>query len=334
MARPILFWISFGVALLIAAFSMIGSSVDTVSYLEYGVLFNGNSQRIDWSKVYQPGRYWVGLGYSFIKFPKNVQTIVFSDAYKNDVKKFGNKDNAVLYPSIQARTKEGIRIAMSVSFGYYLTSRNSDSIPSELQTIYSRFGTNYQEPLIRISQSVLRDAISNWDTFATFQNRSLVATSLAATLTTKLVQVNALVDDLQVLNFQFPSAFEDEIMRTEIAAQNIQLANYQKSAASINAQTNVLSVQYQNQIIALQANATAETVLADSQAKAAATTIRTDTETAAYRNLKSSLGFQDSANRSAASLLLSYIYLKTIKENKADRLLINVDVPRDINSGY
>ena len=62
---------------------------------------NNNEQKIE-KELVEGGRYWVGLGHSFIKFPRQIQTIVFWSDYK-DQRKFD--DDATVVETIQARTR-------------------------------------------------------------------------------------------------------------------------------------------------------------------------------------------------------------------------------------
>ena len=52
--------------------------------------------------LFRGGRYWVGLGHSFIKFPIPQMGIIFADWY-NDEKAYS--DSSRLESSINARTK-------------------------------------------------------------------------------------------------------------------------------------------------------------------------------------------------------------------------------------
>ena len=52
------------------------------------------------------GLYFLGIGHSFIKFPKNVQTIEFS------------KERLSSRPAISSRTSDGLEVVLEMSFQY------------------------------------------------------------------------------------------------------------------------------------------------------------------------------------------------------------------------
>jgi len=59
--------------------------------------------------VYDGGLYFLGFFKTFIKFPRTVTNIEFSDAGA----KFGN-------PAIETRTSEGLALKLHVTFQYQL----------------------------------------------------------------------------------------------------------------------------------------------------------------------------------------------------------------------
>lgn len=60
------------------------------------------------SKPYIGGIHFLGVGHSFIKYPKTVQTIEFS------------QDRTANGPSINSRTNDGLEVILEISFQYKL----------------------------------------------------------------------------------------------------------------------------------------------------------------------------------------------------------------------
>jgi len=58
------------------------------------------------SKAYIGGIHFLGVGHSFIKYPKTVQTIEFSE------------ERAANGASIKSRTLDGLEVILEISFQY------------------------------------------------------------------------------------------------------------------------------------------------------------------------------------------------------------------------
>jgi len=77
----------------------------SVEPTEYGLSYNSISKAINADHVYDGGLYFLGFFKHFIKFPRTVTSIEFSD-YGS---KLGN-------PAIETRTSEGLALKLHVSF--------------------------------------------------------------------------------------------------------------------------------------------------------------------------------------------------------------------------
>ena len=56
-------------------------SFDVVEPIEWGLAYDNNIKKIDTDKVYNEGRYLIGLGRSFIIFPRTYQTIRYGSTF-------------------------------------------------------------------------------------------------------------------------------------------------------------------------------------------------------------------------------------------------------------
>jgi hypothetical protein len=77
----------------------------TLQATEIGLDYSWISMTVD-KKLYENGLYFIGIGHSFIKYPKMVQTVEFS-------KERGSQRRA-----IQSRTKDGLEVTLEISFQY------------------------------------------------------------------------------------------------------------------------------------------------------------------------------------------------------------------------
>merc|ERR1719265_872096 len=97
-------------------------SFATLEYVELGLNYSWVAQTVE-DKAYPSGRYFLGLGHSFIKFPATVQTIEFSDA----------ADAAG--PMVRSRTSDGLEVQLEISLQYQL-------LPTKVSDLYQKFGTD------------------------------------------------------------------------------------------------------------------------------------------------------------------------------------------------
>lgn len=72
---------------------------------EYGLDYSWISKNVD-KKVYENGLHFLGIGHSFIRFPKMVQTIEFS------------KERTANQGPVQSRTADGLEVVLEISFQY------------------------------------------------------------------------------------------------------------------------------------------------------------------------------------------------------------------------
>jgi hypothetical protein len=54
------------------------TSWGVLEYTEIGLDYNAITRSIA-DETYHPGRYWLGIGHMFLKFPSTVQNVMFSD---------------------------------------------------------------------------------------------------------------------------------------------------------------------------------------------------------------------------------------------------------------
>mmetsp|Transcript_26705 Transcript_26705/g.30832 ORF Transcript_26705/g.30832 Transcript_26705/m.30832 type:complete len:125 (+) Transcript_26705:154-528(+) len=106
-------------------------------------------------KSYGPGRYFLGVGHSFIKYPTTVQNYDFSKSAKADGK------------YINSRTKDGLRVDLEVSFQYlYIIDRVYD--------LYKLYGLNYRTPCQKIAVDILTDVATQFNSYQFFQKDAII----------------------------------------------------------------------------------------------------------------------------------------------------------------
>ncbi len=84
-------------------FLFLGFSV--LEATEYGLDYSWISKNVG-MKVYDNGLHFIGIGHSFIRFPRMVQTIEFS------------KERTANQGAVQSRTADGLEVILEISFQY------------------------------------------------------------------------------------------------------------------------------------------------------------------------------------------------------------------------
>lgn len=265
--------------------------------IQVGLDYNKNTETIDRTKVYESGRYLLGLGHEFIKFPRVVQTIRFSGS--------GN---------LPVRTYDGLLITLEVSFQYRLRSTLTD-----LLELYETYGTNYAVVFTKIARDAVRDIASDFAAYDFFTNRTFIQNTMQDELVRVMDLEHAQVESFQLLDVALPVALDEAIQRTQISRQGIQEALFRLSSAQIDADTRVLKAEKDAEIIVVSANATAASLISQANAEAAATIASFTAEGTAYSQLQTTAGFTPEET-------LAYFFTSAVRESAA-RLFIGVNQP-------
>mmetsp|Transcript_7060 Transcript_7060/g.10384 ORF Transcript_7060/g.10384 Transcript_7060/m.10384 type:complete len:328 (+) Transcript_7060:27-1010(+) len=285
---------------LIVAFAVVIAGVNYVNYDQYGVNYNIYTQYIE-QTVYEPGRYYTGVGYKFLHFPKMYQTIEFSNA------------EDATGTSLKSRTFDGLSITLEVSYQYRL---NKDNVFK----VFDIFATNFEPVYIKISRDVVRDVASNYNATQFFDERRRISQDMLSSLNTRLGEVHAEVGYFQLRSIDLVDAYEQAIEEKEIVRQEILKAQFERQSKLVAAETEVLVASKEAQVVIISANADAQATIINAEGQANATKTLVEAETGSYSTLKSSLSFNTTE-------LLSYIWIKTIKDHDSSKLIVNLDKP-------
>lgn len=184
----------------ITAIILISISFASLGQLDAGLNYNSISLQIE-DKVYTTaGLYFLGVGHSFIKFPRVVQTIEFI-AEEND--------------RLQTRTSDGLPVQLSVSFQYrYDLSR--------LRELYLTFKQDELEVYENTAKAVIANIATNFTAYRFFNDKQGIATEMQLAVTQKFAnELFALIDAFQITRVELPSEFQSAILRSIEAKQNI-----------------------------------------------------------------------------------------------------------------
>jgi len=234
---------------LIASAIMVGCSFGVLDPTQFALDYDTVNFQIADDTLYTGGRHFIGLGHKFIVFPNTLQTVRMGSASSEE----GGDGETVKTSSLLARTEDGLQVTLDISFQYRLTPDLEQIIK-----LYSDFQDNYRPAYVRIARNVLRDVASEFQAFQYFYNRTVVGAKMREVLNQALANHSAIVQAFQLLNVELPTRFSAAIEATEVARQAIENARYQQDVARTEANTRVEEAKRQALIIALEANANAE----------------------------------------------------------------------------
>ena len=234
---------------LIASAIMVGCSFGVLDPTQFALDYDTVNFQIADGVLYTGGRHFIGLGHQFIIFPNTLQTVRMGSVSAGE----GSDGETVKTSSLLARTEDGLQVTLDISFQYRLTADLEQIIK-----LYSDFQDNYRPAYVRIARNVLRDVASEFQAFQYFYNRTVVGAKMREVLNQALANHSAIVQAFQLLNVELPTRFSSAIEGTEVARQAIENARYQQDVARTEANTRVEEAKRQALIIALEANATAQ----------------------------------------------------------------------------
>lgn len=283
-----------GVVLLILGFSSIEAT-------EYGLNYSWLSKTIS-PEVTMNGLHFIGIGHSFIKFPRTAQTIEFS------------KNAKANRPPIESRTLDGLEVILEISFQYTLQ-------PQHLYELYNRYGENYKQVLQNVAVHVLTEEATGYTAYNFFTDRSKIKDDFQKNLDLKLgTSVFSNVVFLQLLSVDLPNAFENAIQESEVKKQDIQKAIAELNKVKVEVDTLKKSAFIQKNVTVNYAEGEAEALIKQNEANVLSFTKIQDSQTDSYSKFKSKLALSNDS-------LLRFIKSRLITENTSNKFILNLESP-------
>lgn len=199
---------------------------------EYGLDYSWLSKSVD--KIAKSnGLYFLGIGHSFIRFPKTVQLIEFSNSTESFEEETSHKT-----PPIKSRTSDGLEVSLEISFQYSLQ-------PENLYKLYRRFDTSYKVIFKNIATDILTEAATNYTAYDFFTERGAIKDYFQRKLNNHFNETcYANIEFLQLRRVELPTKFEDAIQDTEVMKQDIQKANAELNKAKVEIETQILTADF------------------------------------------------------------------------------------------
>ena len=174
--------------------------------------------------------YFLGIGHSFIKFPKNLLTIEFS-----------NEKTGTQKP-VQSRTSDGLEVTLEISFQYILQ-------PDNLYKLYITFGPDYQKVFQNVAVDLLTEEATKYTAYDFFMDRGKIKNDFQINLDKSFSQICfSNISFLQLRNVDLPNQFEQSIQESEVKKQDIQKAMAELNKVKVEVETQVKSAFFQKNV--------------------------------------------------------------------------------------
>lgn len=167
-------------------------------------------------------------------------------------------------------------IKSSISLNYHLAPENSADI-------YKNVGMEYNDTLLQpVIQESIKAIMAKYSAEELITNRAKVGVEISNEIRNKMTDYGIIIDEFNLVNFNFSEAFNNAIEAKQIAEQDKLKANTEKERRIIEADA---AAKEQT----IKADAEAEATLARAQAEAEAIKVKANAEAEANKKINESL---------------------------------------------
>jgi len=227
---------------LIVIIILLACSFAKVEMTEVGLLYSHASRKIDRTQLYSAGRYYVGVGGEFIRYPITQQELTL--------------------PTFESRTADGLKISLDVSINYKI-EKDLDKIIQ----IFDNFGYHYDGYLSRLAMNIIRDASARFSAFAYSQNRSQISQEMENDINDDMGEIGFNLESVQLLNVAFPSNFSNALQNTLLLQQQVTQAEMNKDAEEVALKGELSKSNITADGLITDANTTANTIKQNAEAE-------------------------------------------------------------------
>jgi len=215
--------------IVIPSIIMITMSFSSLPTVEYGLDYNAITLTIDNKTFSQAGLFFLGLGHSFIKFPKTVQTLEFT------------KDAGEL---LHTRTSDGLPLTLGVSFQYRYN-------PVHLHKLYLAYNMDHHHVYETTAIAVIANAACNYSAYTFFANKSYIEHVMEVVLEEHFERkLYAQVEAVQISFIGLPTAFLSAILESISTKQNQTQSERYKDNMQVTFDTTIMvATQRKNQTV-------------------------------------------------------------------------------------
>lgn len=181
----------FCVLLVAISITLIATSIKGLSATTVGLDIAQATRSQNRQTLFKQGTHTLGPFHRFAEYPTEVQTVQFN--------------------GLNVRSKDGMGLTINVSYQFRIVS----SLNGVLSLFDSWGEGSWKDPLQKIAKSTIRDSCSTFTVVSFVFNRSDVDTKLRADQTTAFTNNNVNLDNFQLLEVTFPTAYSEVITSTQ-----------------------------------------------------------------------------------------------------------------------
>lgn len=246
------------------------------------------------------GTYLLGLGHSFIKFPKTIQQVELSKEHDAD------------RGPVESRTSDGLEVVLDVSFQYSLIS-------TKLYDLYMAYKENYKSVIVAAAFDVINDKATGYTAYDFFVNRGKIGTEMEAALREALNECcYVTVNFFQLRDVDLPDPFENSISESEVKNQDIKKAEAEYDQTKIELDTKVQKAKANKEVMMNKALGDAKSLLVKTKAEIGGFELTEKALIEGYTNIKAS-------NQQTANEFLAFLRAKMIDEYKGRSITVGLD---------
>jgi regulator of protease activity HflC (stomatin/prohibitin superfamily) len=277
-------------------------SFDTLEYQEIGLNYSWISETIE-DRTYNAGRYYIGIGNHFLKFPRVVNNMYFGDEF--------SQGTVINGPALQSRTQDGLTVRIEVSFQYKL---KADS----LYQMYQTFGDDYIMTLLRMAIEQLTTATTKHNAHDFFTNRTGLSLEMHTALDDHFQKHGySEVPFFQLRTVRLPKDFEDSIQDTQVKEQEIKVAKAQQDQSRINYETTLLQAAQNVRVLNQQAAAQSSAIYAQNDAYCRQYRLTQTLQAEALVGVAKSAEWQPTE-------LLEYLRIRAVRNHPSEKTTVRV----------
>lgn len=278
-------------------------SFDTVEYQEIGLNYSWVSEIIE-EQTYSHGRYYLGLGNHFIKFPRVVSNFYFGDEYVPQA-------DVVSGPALQSRTRDGLMVNIEVSFQYKF-------MPDKIFQFYQTFGDDYIATFQRMAIETLTIETTRHAAHDFFHKRTVLSDRMHHELDRRFkTEGFAEVPFFQLRTVALPKEFEDAIQDTQVKEQEIKVARAQQDQNRINYETRVLQADQQVKVLHQKAEGEAASIFNQNDAYCRQYSMTQTLQAEALRDVAKAASF-------SPEQLLEYVRIRAVREHPSENTVLRL----------
>jgi len=274
------------------------NSFSSLEFNEYGLDYSGISKSIN-PNPRSAGIFFLGIGHSFIRFPKTVQTLEYS------------KEKSANSGPLQSRTSDGLEVILEISFQYKLNYTG-------IFDLYMSYGPEYSKIFDRMGIDVLTDLATNYTAYDFFMERQQIGVAMQKALDLHFrTNCYSNIEFFQLRSVDLPDKFEDAIQLSEVKKQDIRKAQAEKEKTVVELETSRIKAEYQKNVTINLAEGEAKSIRAQNQADVDSFKLLAQAQAQSYQKLRAELGFE-------GAQLIEFIKAKLIRDYNPENLTIAI----------